>query len=103
MRLLLLFDEYAYNKNRDGRTPPAGNGPEGYMAQGRLNPLNDYLFLKVMGEKGDEEQLRAFLNAVLGWKGRNAIESVEIIENKTAAAEVLGDKTSILDAAPGSG
>jgi hypothetical protein len=22
----------------------------------RLNPLNDYLFLKYMGEKGDEEQ-----------------------------------------------
>jgi predicted transposase/invertase (TIGR01784 family) len=67
------------------------------MTQGRLNPLNDYLFLKVMGEKGDEEQLCAFLNAVLGRKGRNAIESVEIIENKTATAEVLGDKTSILD------
>jgi hypothetical protein len=31
----------------------------------RLNNLNDYLFFKVMGEKGDEEQLRGFLNAVL--------------------------------------
>jgi hypothetical protein len=31
----------------------------------RRNPLNDYLFLKVMGEKGDEVQLLAFLNAVL--------------------------------------
>ncbi|MDR2468730.1 MAG: hypothetical protein LBD22_07205 [Spirochaetaceae bacterium] len=30
----------------------------------RLNPLNDYLFLKVMGEKGAEEQCLAFLNAV---------------------------------------
>jgi predicted transposase/invertase (TIGR01784 family) len=68
------------------------------MTQDRLNPLNDYLFLKVMGEKGDEEQLRAFLNAVLGRKGQNAIESVEIIENKTITAEVIGNKTSILDA-----
>jgi predicted transposase/invertase (TIGR01784 family) len=68
------------------------------MTQNRLNPLNDYLFLKVMGEEGDEEQLCAFLNAVLGRKGRNAIKSVEIIGNKTTAAEVLGDKTSILDA-----
>ncbi|MDR0451415.1 MAG: Rpn family recombination-promoting nuclease/putative transposase [Treponema sp.] len=67
------------------------------MAQDRLNPLNDYLFLKVMGEKGDEEQLRAFLNAVLGREGPEAIETVEIIENRTAAAEVAGDKTSILD------
>jgi hypothetical protein len=31
----------------------------------RFNPLNDFLFLKYMGEKGDEEQLLAFLNAVL--------------------------------------
>ncbi|MDR1445200.1 MAG: Rpn family recombination-promoting nuclease/putative transposase [Treponema sp.] len=64
----------------------------------RLNPLNDFLFLKVMGEKGDEEQLCAFLNAVLGRNGQNAVESVEIIENKTITAEVVGDKSSILDA-----
>ncbi|MDR3162077.1 MAG: Rpn family recombination-promoting nuclease/putative transposase, partial [Spirochaetaceae bacterium] len=55
----------------------------------------------MMGEKGDEEQLCAFLNAVLGRNGqavrRDSIESVEIIENKTLSAEVLGDKTSILD------
>jgi predicted transposase/invertase (TIGR01784 family) len=63
----------------------------------RLNPLNDYLFLKVMGEKGDEEQLCAFLNAVLCREGQAVIESVEIIENKTILAEVIGDKTSILD------
>jgi predicted transposase/invertase (TIGR01784 family) len=67
------------------------------MTQDRLNPLNDYIFLKVMGEKGDEEQLCAFLNAVLGRKGQDAIESVEIIENKTVAAEVIGDKASVLD------
>jgi predicted transposase/invertase (TIGR01784 family) len=64
----------------------------------RLNPLTDFLFLKVMGEKGDEEQLCAFLNAVLDRKGPNAVESVEIIENKTMIAEVIGDKSSILDA-----
>jgi predicted transposase/invertase (TIGR01784 family) len=67
------------------------------MKQGRLNPLNDYLFLKIMGERGDEEQLCAFLNAVLGRKKRDTIKSVEIIENKTITAEVVGDKTSILD------
>ncbi|MDR2029487.1 MAG: Rpn family recombination-promoting nuclease/putative transposase [Treponema sp.] len=67
------------------------------MANDRLNPLNDYLFLKVMGEKGDEEQLRAFLNAVLGRRGPEAIESLEIIENKTITAEIIGDKSSILD------
>ena len=67
------------------------------MIKERLNPLNDYMFFKIMGEKGDEEQLCAFLNAVLGRKGKDAIVSVEIIENRTIAAEVAGDKTSILD------
>ena len=35
----------------------------------RFNPLNDYLFLKVMGEKDAEEQCLAFLNAVLADSG----------------------------------
>jgi predicted transposase/invertase (TIGR01784 family) len=71
------------------------------MMKDRLNPLNDYLFLKVMGEKGDEEQLCAFPNAVLCREGQAAIESVEIIENKTILADVIGDKTSILDVRAG--
>jgi predicted transposase/invertase (TIGR01784 family) len=66
-------------------------------AKERLNPLNDYMFLKIMGEKGDEEQLCAFLNAVLGRTGKDAIASVEILENTALAAEVIGDKASILD------
>jgi predicted transposase/invertase (TIGR01784 family) len=64
---------------------------------GRLNPLNDYLFVKVMGEKGDEEQLLGFLNAVLGRTGKDRIIAVEILENKTFTAGVVGDKASILD------
>jgi predicted transposase/invertase (TIGR01784 family) len=67
------------------------------MAKDRLNPLNDYLFFKVMGEKGDEEQLCAFLNAVLGRQGQDAVETLEIVENRAISAEVIGDKTSILD------
>ncbi|MDR3115920.1 MAG: Rpn family recombination-promoting nuclease/putative transposase [Treponema sp.] len=67
------------------------------MGKARLNPLNDYMFLKIMGEKGDEEQLCAFLNAVLGRHGEDALVSVEILENRRITAEVLGDKTSILD------
>ncbi|MDR1858735.1 MAG: Rpn family recombination-promoting nuclease/putative transposase [Treponema sp.] len=63
----------------------------------RLDPLNDYLFLRVMGEKGDEVQLLCFLNAVLGRTGDDRLASVEIIENKTLPAEFLGGKTSILD------
>ncbi|MHB9290975.1 hypothetical protein Holit_00045 [Hollandina sp. SP2] len=63
----------------------------------RINPLNDYMFLKIMGEKGDEEQLGAFLNAVLERPEQEALVSVEILENKTITAEAIGDKTSILD------
>ena len=63
----------------------------------RLNPLNDYLFIKLMGEKGDEEQCLAFLNAVLGSKSRKPVQLIKILENKTFTADVIGEKTSILD------
>jgi predicted transposase/invertase (TIGR01784 family) len=63
----------------------------------RLNPLNDYLFLKLMGEEGDEEQCLAFLNAVLGSKSKTPICLIKILENKTFTAEVIGERSSILD------
>jgi predicted transposase/invertase (TIGR01784 family) len=50
-----------------------------------------------MGEKGDEPQLIAFLNAVLGRTGPDRIVRVEILENKTFTPPILGDKTTILD------
>jgi hypothetical protein len=49
----------------------------------RLNLLNDYLFKKLLGEKGDEEQLLSFLNAVLSSPGKERLSSVEILENRT--------------------
>jgi len=64
---------------------------------GRYNPLNDFLFLKTMGEKGDEEQLLGFLNAVLGKSGEDRYSSVTILENRNLTADVVGDKSSILD------
>jgi predicted transposase/invertase (TIGR01784 family) len=63
----------------------------------RYNPLNDYLFYKIMGEKGDEVQLLGFINAVLGKTGDDRFTSVEIIENKSFTPKVIGDKASILD------
>jgi len=63
----------------------------------RLNPLNDYLFFKVMGEKGDEPQLLGFLNAVLGRSGKKPIESVEIMENTAFEKDVIDGKSCILD------
>jgi predicted transposase/invertase (TIGR01784 family) len=66
------------------------------MNEERLNPLNDYLFMKYMGEKGDEEQL-AFLNAVLHKTHKDGIVSINIIEKQQISAEIIGDKASILD------
>ena len=65
--------------------------------QRRFNPLNDFLFYKVMGEKGDEPQLAGFLNAVLGPSGRKPIASLEILENNTFVANVLKGKSCTLD------
>jgi len=60
-------------------------------------PLNDFLFYKIMGEKGDEVQLLGFINAVLHRTGENRFNSVEILENKTFTPEVIGDKSSVID------
>jgi predicted transposase/invertase (TIGR01784 family) len=65
--------------------------------QQRFNPLNDFFFYKVFGEKGSEVQLLGFLNAVLGCTGEDRFTSVEILENKTFTPEVLGDKSVTLD------
>jgi predicted transposase/invertase (TIGR01784 family) len=63
----------------------------------RLNPLNDYIFLKIMGEKGDEEQLLAFLNAVLKRPEKQRLQSLEIIENRAIPADIIGGKSCVLD------
>jgi len=52
------------------------------------------------GEEGDEEQCLAFLNAVPGSKSRQPVKLVKILENKTFTAEVVGEKTSILEPQP---
>ncbi|MDR1175288.1 MAG: Rpn family recombination-promoting nuclease/putative transposase [Treponema sp.] len=67
------------------------------MNKERLNPLNDFAFQKAMGEKGDEVQLIAFLNAVLKRTGKDHIESVEILEDKDLPAAVVGGKAGKLD------
>jgi predicted transposase/invertase (TIGR01784 family) len=67
------------------------------MKTKKFDPLNDYMFQKCMGEKGDEEQLLAFLNAVLLSSGGAEISEIEIIENKTFPAEILDTKTCIFD------
>jgi predicted transposase/invertase (TIGR01784 family) len=50
-----------------------------------------------MGEKGDEVQLTAFLNAVLRRTGKDRIGSVEILEDTNLPAETVGGKAGKLD------
>lgn len=63
----------------------------------KLKPLNDYIFGKTFGEKGDEEQLLSLLNAILAKTKHKKLVSIEIVEQRTFTAEIVGDKTSILD------
>jgi predicted transposase/invertase (TIGR01784 family) len=63
----------------------------------RLKILNDFAFQKTFGEKGDEPQLLAFLNATLERTGKGNLESVEIIEAKDLPADIAGGKSGKLD------
>jgi predicted transposase/invertase (TIGR01784 family) len=65
--------------------------------QKHYDHLNDFLFYKIMGEKGDEVQLLGFLNAVLGKIGEDRFTAVKIIENKYLSPKLIGDKSSVLD------
>lgn len=48
----------------------------------KVKPLNDFIFKKLFGEKGNEDILLSFLNAVLKRTCAEPIEEVCIIENK---------------------
>ena len=61
------------------------------------DPLNNFLFYKVFGEKGDEVQLLGFINAVLGKTREDKFTSVEILENKSFMADIMGGKSCVLD------
>ena len=67
----------------------------------RLNPLDNFLFYKIFGEKGSEVQLIGFLNAVLSragaLSGKEPIKSVDIQENKSFLKDFENDKSCILD------
>jgi len=63
----------------------------------KIKPLNDFIFKKLFGEKGNEDILEAFINAVLSRTNKGPITRVEIIENKELTKELIGDKTGIID------
>ncbi|MFZ5985734.1 MAG: Rpn family recombination-promoting nuclease/putative transposase [Bacillota bacterium] len=63
----------------------------------RLNPLNDYIFKRIMGEEESKEHLISFLNAVLDVDDRKKLVSLEIIDNKELTKEMIYDKSGRLD------
>lgn len=63
----------------------------------KIKPLNDFIFKKLFGEKGNEDILEAFINAVLSRTKKGPITGVEIIDNKELTKELIGDKTGIID------
>lgn len=63
----------------------------------RLKPLNDFIFKKLFGEKGDEPMLLSFLNAVLNRTQKEELTEIEIIENKELTKELIKDKTGRID------
>jgi len=65
--------------------------------QPRLDPLNDYLFYKIMGEKGSEIQLLGFINAVLHKTGKGPFRAVEILEDKSFSPQAIGGKSVTFD------
>ena len=63
----------------------------------RFDPLNNFFFYKIFGEKDNEVQLLGFINAVLGKTGDDKFISVEILENSTFMADIMGGKSCSLD------
>ncbi|WP_160679830.1 Rpn family recombination-promoting nuclease/putative transposase [Clostridium sp. C8-1-8] len=63
----------------------------------RVKPLNDFIFKKVFGEKGNEDILISFINAVLKRTRKEPIVEIEIIDNKQLTKDVILDKTGIID------
>lgn len=63
----------------------------------KVKPLNDFIFKKIFGEKGNEDILISFINAVLKRTNKESIIEIEIIDNKQLTKEVINDKTGIID------
>jgi len=59
----------------------------------KVNPLNDLVFKKVMGEQGNEVQLKAFLEAVLN----REFKSIYIEGAMELTPDIIGNKLSRLD------
>ncbi|MEW6624997.1 MAG: Rpn family recombination-promoting nuclease/putative transposase, partial [Bacillota bacterium] len=67
------------------------------MTVKQVNPLNDFIFKKLLGEEDSKDNLVAFLNAVLDPEDKKKLVSLEIVDNKQLTKELIEDKTGRLD------
>ena len=63
----------------------------------KVKPLNDFIFKKIFGEKGNEDILISFINAILKRTNKDPIVEIEIVDNKQLTKELILDKTGIID------
>jgi predicted transposase/invertase (TIGR01784 family) len=65
--------------------------------RGLINPLNDYAFLKTLGEKGADKPLRNLVNAVLNEAKQPTLSALTINTRHFNASDIDGDKSCVLD------
>ena len=92
----LFLKVFSFSVKRHACSHPY-RGMKNLFFRSKYDPLNNFLFYKIFGEEGDEIQLLGFINAVLGKTRDNKFVSVEILENKSFMAEIMGGKSCILD------
>ena len=63
----------------------------------KVSPFNDFIFKKLFGTVGNEELLKAFLNAVMKDKNLPLIEEVTIIEKLELEKNHFEEKLGIID------
>ena len=63
----------------------------------KVSPFNDFIFKKLFGTVGNEDLLKAFLNAVMKDKKLPLIEEVTIIEKLELEKNHFEEKLGIID------
>jgi predicted transposase/invertase (TIGR01784 family) len=67
------------------------------IAGERVNPLSDFIFLKALGERGAEPELKAFLGEILKKTGRYPISHLELVSKHLIPSEIRRGKSCVLD------
>ncbi|MCD6435162.1 MAG: PD-(D/E)XK nuclease family transposase [Clostridiales bacterium] len=63
----------------------------------RFNPLNDFVFKKIFGEKENKDLLISLLNSILDPSDRDKLIDLEVVDDLELTKERVDDKTGRLD------